>query len=123
MQRQRVDWVGEQTRDDQTFTFTITDTGHTSTDFHMRSSILSTVQADDRPIVDYLVLFLRLARKHVHLKIQVVDLEQTLNLRSAWCEPPRHHGALQAADGSEIRVNFEVTDATRTDPGAMTRII
>ena len=43
----------------------------------------------------------------------MVDLEQTLNLLSVLGEPPRHYGALQAADVSEIRVNFEVADATR----------
>ena len=53
------------------------------------------------------------ARKQVHLKVKMVDLEQTLNLLSVLGEPPRQYGALQAADGSKIRVNIEVTDATR----------
>ena len=52
MMRQCVEWVGEQTRCDQTFVCAIADTRPTITDMHMCNALLSTVQADDRPIVD-----------------------------------------------------------------------
>ena len=62
-----------------------------------------------------------------------MELEHQLSLLSVRGEPLRHHGTMTnvpftAFDGSEMRVNFEVTDATRpilsvnkgADIGAMT---
>ena len=52
MKRQRIDWVGEETRCDQTFIFAIADRSPSISDLHMRNSVLSTVQTVERPIAD-----------------------------------------------------------------------
>ena len=54
-------------------------------------------------------------------EVQMVDPEQQLNLFSVEGEPLRHCGIrrdvkFQAADGSKMKENFEVTDANTTDP-------
>ena len=52
MERQCVDWFGEQTSDVQIFILGTTDTRLTINDLHMRNSILPAAHADDRPIDD-----------------------------------------------------------------------
>ena len=131
MQRQRVYGVGEQTRDDQALILAITDTKPTISDLDMRISILSTLQTDDRPIVDSTSVVSIFPNKFAS-EVRVVDPEQLLNMLIVLGELLRHSGTRRGvkfrADGSETRVNFEVTEATRpivsvkqgADCGAMT---
>ena len=91
IERQRFDWVGEQTRDDQTFIFATTDTRPTITDLHMRTSILFAFQADDRPIVDSGCV-VAICPKTFASEVQKVDAEQQLQFFIVLGEPLRHDG-------------------------------
>ena len=53
LKRKRVDWVGKQTRDDDMFMFVICNLRSTIHDTPGRNAVLSTTQADDRPIIDF----------------------------------------------------------------------
>ena len=92
---------------------------------------LSTLQTDDRPIVDSTSVVSICPNKFAS-EVRVVDPEQLLNMLIVLGELLRHSGTRRGvkfrADGSETRVNFEVTEATRpivsvklfADCGAMT---
>ena len=89
IERQRFDWVGEQTRDDQTFIFAITDTRPTITELHMRNSILSAFQPNNRPIVGCVV---SICPKTFSSEVQKVGAEQKLQFFIVLGEPLRHDG-------------------------------
>ena len=115
MKRQRVDWFGEQTRDDQAFIFGLTDTRLAINDLQMSHSILFTGRTDDRPIVDCSCVG-STCPKRCEAEVQMVVPEQQLNELNVLCEPLRHEGTrscvkFPAADHCEMRENFEV-DAT-----------
>ena len=97
-----------------------------------RKSNLSTTQADDHPIIDSRSCVSTIP-KNFASNIDVVEFDQQMLLLSVLGEPLKHCGTRRnvpftAGDGSEMRVSFEVTDATRpilsvrkgVDIGAMT---
>ena len=110
MKRQRIDWVCDQTSDDQTFILAIQDMRPIVTDVRMGNSILSTAQTDDRPMV-HSGSVVSTCPKTFASEVQSLDPAQKLNLLSVLGNPLRHYGTrrdfkFQASDGSEMHVNF-----------------
>ena len=76
-----------------------------------------TLQADDRPIVDSTSVVSNCPNKFAS-EVRVVDPEQLLNMLIVLGGLLRHSGTRRGvkfrADGSEMRVNFEVTEKVHT---------
>ena len=86
LKRKRVDWVGKQTSDDDMFMFVICNLRSTIHDTPARNAVLSTTQADDRPIIDF-VSDVSTCQRSLASKIQVVEPVQTLSLLSVLDKP------------------------------------
>ena len=86
LKRQRVDWLGKQTRDDDMFMFAICNLRSTIHDTPARNGILSTTQADDRPLIDFGSV-VSTGQRSLASNIQVVEPVQTLSLLNVLDKP------------------------------------